>query len=239
MSLSSKIKIFCDFDGTILSDDVGNLFFETFGGKEIWNDIAIYEEGKIGAQELFIRETARIRELTEEKIDTFCSRFTLDATFIPFVAWCEKNAIDLCIVSDGLDVYIDRILKRCNISLPVYCNSLRMLEDGRAKIEFPYADSESEDCANCKRNHLLTRSSDEDISVVIGDGYSDRCPARYADIVFAKDALIPYCQKENITFTAFKDFEIIQEKLSAILKKKRFRKPHQARMRRNAAWRMG
>ena len=53
-------------------------------------------------------------------------------------------------------------------------------------------------CANCKRNHLLTKSGDESVIVYIGNGSSDQCPSRYADIVFAK-LLLTLREAENIT----------------------------------------
>ena len=36
--------------------------------------------------------------------------------------------------------------------------------------------------------------------VYVGDGYSDRCPVQYADIVFAKGDLQTYCQEQNISY---------------------------------------
>lgn len=238
-SITPKIKIFSDFDGTITPVDVGNAFFEYFGGKDIRSDIEMYEQGKIVAKELFRRESLRIRNITPEKIDVFCQHYQVDSSFIPFYLWCRKKEIYLAIISDGMDVYVHRILNRYQIELPVFCNTLRINPDLTVTPEFPYDDEESIDCANCKRNHLLTRSSADDIIVMIGDGYSDRCPARYADIVFASGSLETYCQQENISFYSFNNFTDIQKRLESLLSKKRIRRPMQARLRRRAIWMRG
>lgn len=84
----------------------------------------------------------------------------------------------------------------------------------------------------------MVNSADDDIIVMIGDGYSDRCPVKYADVVFAKSSLEKYCQRENVTFTAFRTFDDVRRKLESILSKKRFRKPKQPELRRKRAWMM-
>ena len=44
------------------------------------------------------------------------------------------------------------------------------------------------------------------MTLVIGDGRSDRCVAQEADFVFAKSGLIDFCEKKQLPFTAFRDF---------------------------------
>ncbi len=237
LPLSPKIKIFSDFDGTISLLDVGDAFFEHFAGPEIREDIRRYEGRLIGAKELFRRGAARIRNISLEAVESFCAGFDLDPAFRPFLDWCASKRIDLVIVSDGMDVYVKPLLARAGIDVPFFCNEMRILPNGRAEVSFPWDNAESADCANCKRNILLTRSGDEDIIVLVGDGYSDRCPARYADLVFAKGSLETWCQRENISFTMFRDFDDVRKKLEQVIARKRFRRPHQAMLRRSLAWR--
>ena len=104
---------------------------------------------------------------------------------------------------------------------------------------FPYTDSECERCANCKRNHLLTLSSDDDIVVYVGDGISDRCPVRYADIVFAKKGLIKYCQEQNVTYHEYRHFGDVQQRLDPILRQKRIKQRREARMARREVFLQG
>jgi 2-hydroxy-3-keto-5-methylthiopentenyl-1-phosphate phosphatase len=62
-------------------------------------------------------------------------------------------------------------------------------------------------------------SADEDIVVYIGEGYSDRCPSRYADVIFAKDDLLNYCRTENIPCIAWRSFADVQKRFAAMLAK--------------------
>jgi 2-hydroxy-3-keto-5-methylthiopentenyl-1-phosphate phosphatase len=82
-------------------------------------------------------------------------------------------------------------------------------------------------------------SSDEDIIVYVGDGISDRCPVRYADIVFAKRGLLTYCQEQNITFHEFSTFRDVQRRLETILQQKRIRKRREAEMARRDVYMQG
>jgi 2-hydroxy-3-keto-5-methylthiopentenyl-1-phosphate phosphatase len=111
-------------------------------------------------------------------------------------------------------------------------------ENGFAKpsISFPYEDAECTRCACCKRNIMLTKSSDDDVIVYIGEGYSDRCPAQYADIVFAKDELQKFCQEKNISYFLYDSFDDILVRMSELLVKKRVKKRREAEMKRREAF---
>ena len=86
---------------------------------------------------------------------------------------------------------------------------------------------------------MLNASADDDIIVYIGDGYSDRCPVRYADFVFAKRQLIKHCQHQNITYFAFNNFSDVQAKMNEILKRKRIRHRQEAAMARREVFIQG
>jgi 2-hydroxy-3-keto-5-methylthiopentenyl-1-phosphate phosphatase len=79
---------------------------------------------------------------------------------------------------------------------------------------------------------MLTHAGDEDVITYIGEGYSDQCPAQYADIVFAKDALQAFCQRENISYYLYDSFIDVIERLNGLLAKKRLHKRLAADMKR-------
>ena len=75
---------------------------------------------------------------------------------------------------------------------------------------------------------MLTMSGEDDIIVYVGDGISDRCPVRYADIVFAKHSLVSYCQRQNISYYRYRTFGDVQARLEALLAQKRVRQRREA-----------
>jgi 2-hydroxy-3-keto-5-methylthiopentenyl-1-phosphate phosphatase len=216
------VRVYVDFDGTITREDVGNAFFRKFGGEECVAMVHDYREGRISAQECFRREAASIGELDLAAANTFVDRQPIDETFIDFVRYCRGHEFSITIVSDGLDYYIRRILGRYDLdTVEVFSNTLIFEPSHRigwaaVSVLFPHADSECDRCACCKRNILLTRSAEQDIIVLVGEGYSDRCPARFADIVFARDELQTFCQSENISYYLYSSFRDVIARLELL-----------------------
>ncbi len=239
--------IFCDFDGTVAVNDVGYLLFQTFGTSQSNAIIEEYEHGKIGAKESWRRVCETVRNLTPERLRTFARQQTLDSYFPSFMNFCSERGIPFFLLSDGFDIYIEEILRRhgfvlgpdVNRGVQYFANHLEFTGDGRIVPSFPHADAECDQCANCKRNHVLTQSADDDVIAYIGDGRSDFCPVEYADVVFAKGALIPYCQSRNISFYEFDTFKDVIERLEKLLSQKRIRKRRQATLKREELFRRG
>ena len=82
-------------------------------------------------------------------------------------------------------------------------------------------------------------TGDDEISVLIGDGFSDTCAAQYADIVFAKKSLASYCWKNNITYFEYKDFGDVQKKLEKLIERKVIKPRQNARVNRKDVYLRG
>ena len=236
------LKIFVDFDGTITTRDVGNALFREFGGAACDAYIAEYHNERISARELFRREAAAAGSILPAELHAFLDRQAIDPGFKDFVSFCRDREIEFHIVSDGLEYYIDRVLRVHGIQGVSYvANTLELKpsgDDGRAvlSLSFPNGDSVCDRCASCKRNFMLTHAGDEDIIVFIGEGYSDRCPAQYADIVFAKDKLQTFCQQENISYYLYATFHDVTERLTELLGRRQLRKRRRAELKRREAF---
>ncbi|MBI3787288.1 MAG: MtnX-like HAD-IB family phosphatase [Ignavibacteriales bacterium] len=238
------LRAFCDFDGTVASEDIGNQLFLRFAGEE--TALAIvqrYLDGEITARQCLQQECEAVESLTREEFEKFIDQFTLDSRFLSFFEFCRSKEIPITILSDGLDAYVGRVLVNHGLSeLQFFANHVEFVREGattKLVPSFPYTDSECEKCGNCKRNHMLTLSRDDDILVYVGDGISDRCPVKYADIVFAKKSLIKYCQQQNISYFEFHHFGDVQQRLEGILQKKRIKKRREAMMARREVFMQG
>jgi 2-hydroxy-3-keto-5-methylthiopentenyl-1-phosphate phosphatase len=82
-------------------------------------------------------------------------------------------------------------------------------------------------------------TAEDEISVFIGDGFSDACVVNYADVVFAKKSLASYCWKNNITYFEWNDFGDIQNKLEKLLKQKQIKHRQTARLKRRDVYLRG
>lgn len=209
-----KIAILCDFDGTVAQDDVGALFFKTFsnggGSREI---VERWKRGEISSRECLEREAELVR-VSRSELDRFIKKRKLDPYFKDFHDFAKKRDMEVVIMSDGLDYYIENMLVRNGLGeIDFYANHLKFT-NGNLEIEFPHYDTmECTDCACCK-THRLRRYHEHGYYVVyVGDGWSDRCPSEAADMVFAKGALLEFCRRNNIRHVEFRNFRDVEREV--------------------------
>ena len=237
------IRVFCDFDGTVCMQDVGEHFFRTFAGEKAKESVRRLLNGEITMQQWLNELCNAIPSITLNDFLKFVDQFVVDPGFDEFYRFCNAREIPVTVLSDGLDEYVGRVLSNSGLErIQFFANHAEFIHDGEKKkltVSFPFTDSECNLCGNCKRNHLLNASAEEDIIVYVGDGFSDRCPVRYADFVFAKRHLIKYCQQQNITYFEFNSFHDVQEKLNEISRRKRIRRRQEAVMARNEVFAQG
>jgi 2-hydroxy-3-keto-5-methylthiopentenyl-1-phosphate phosphatase len=213
-----KTAVFCDFDGTISRRDVGyNIFHHFSGGK---NDLLLpdWKEGRISTRECLRQEAAMVKA-TPEELYRFIDQFELNSGFVEFVAACDRQDIPFFVASDGLDFYIKHILEKNNLAhLSVVTNKAN-LENGGLKVEFPHENISCERCGICKGERIqqYRETADGEYRIVfIGDGYSDACGAREADVVFAKKDLEQYCLKNNIRYYSYDTFFDVVDLMSKL-----------------------
>ena len=236
--MKRTIKVFVDFDGTITLEDVGEAIFKKFGETEkVKRIIEDLLSDKISSRQCWDELCDSVDNINKAELDEFIDLLDVDPTFIPFVKFCSENKIDMVVLSDGFDYYIDRLFNKAGLSgLKYYSNKLFVDDKGILKAEYPYFDVDSPTSANCKKNHIINHSSDDEYTVYIGDGNSDKDAAQYCDFIFAKDGLARFCSMERISFYPFRDFNEVQNKLTELMLKKNLRKRHQAQLKRKLAY---
>jgi 2,3-diketo-5-methylthio-1-phosphopentane phosphatase len=232
------IKVFVDFDGTITLEDVGEAIFKKFGEpKKVNQIIENLLSDKISSRQCWDELCNSVNALNRNELNDFIDLIDVDPTFIPFAKFCSENKIEMIVLSDGFDYYIDRLFNKAGLTdLKYYSNKLFVNEEGCLNAKYPYFDNDSPTSANCKRNHIINHSSDDDYTIYIGDGNSDKEAAQYCDFIFAKSGLARFCSMEKISFYPFSDFKDVKNKLSELIKKKNLRKRHQAQLKRKSAY---
>lgn len=200
-----KLPIYCDFDGTITKKDAVNTFFELYADPK-WTEYEdLWVQGKISSRENAVKQVALLPEMTEETLNNYINSIEIDAYFAEFVDFTKSNGIKLVIISDGFDLFIERTLKKHNISgIEFYANHL-IYENNKFSIEFPYHNPKCDigagmcKCARVKEKEYC----------YIGDGTSDLCVAQKADVLFASKVLKEYCNKNNVNYIPFENFSNI------------------------------
>ena len=226
------LHFFLDFDGTITTTDVVDSVLEKFADKK-WKDVeAQWQAGKIGSRECLSRQIELIKA-EPAQIAELVSGVKIDPYFIPFVQKAEELGVLVTIVSDGFDLFIEKILKK-NLgpssgylkALPIFSNRLIAQPDGGFTAGFPAGKVCEHGCANCKEAVVRKLTSPDDQVLFVGDGLSDRYAAKIAHVTFAKAKLLDICKKDNIDCIHYENFKKITEWLEdnhAILKKASFK----------------
>jgi len=235
-----KFKIFTDFDGTISIKDVGEEIFRNFAEESKVNPvISDLLNDKITSRDCWLSLCSYASPINKTSLDEFIITQEIENTFPDFVRFCNHNDFELFILSDGFDYYINRILAKEGFQeLKVFANSFIVSSSGTIIPGFPFYDEHFKSSANCKRNHILSNSGDDDYTVFIGNGNSDKDAAEFCDFIFAKNDLLKFCEKERITYFPFNNFADVVQKLTELKNRKRLEKRHQAELKRRQAYLM-
>ena len=182
----SQCVVYFDFDNTIAEIDVLDGIIERFSINDEWvAHEQAWKEGRIGSRECMENQLRGIR-VSERELFAYLDTIGIDSGTGRLLALFRAAGVEPVIISDGFDLVISRILANHGIQgMNVYANQLTIRGD-RLLSAFPRAGGPCTQCAHCKTSTLGLNAFDARMLLYIGDGRSDICPARYADIVFAK-----------------------------------------------------
>jgi len=215
------LRVFVDFDGTITTRDVGYELFKTMTGGATEDIVAEYRQGRISSLHCLSGECEiwNRRPPDPEDVLKFLDRQTISPGFHDFVSYCETENIDITILSEGFDFYIDRILENNGLDhLPKVTNKA-VYDDRLLSPDFPYHKDGCGSCSNCKGHHIRSTARDWTANVFIGDGHSDIHAAESADIVFAKSFLAEKLNAGGRFYYEYTDFTGVLEKLQELRQK--------------------
>lgn len=207
-------EVFCDFDGTITRLDATDAVLETFA-LPAWRE---WEErwvrGEITSQECLARQVELI-QADRDTLVQFAAELPIDEGIFALDRRCAQHGIPLTIVSDGIDLLVEAVLRRHGLlHLPVFSNHLRWDDYGHPTLSFPFAGENCESGAGtCKCT--LTHQSDpaSTYRVYIGDGRSDQCVSAKMQTVFAKGKLRDWCGRNGIQCIPFETLTEVSERL--------------------------
>jgi 2,3-diketo-5-methylthio-1-phosphopentane phosphatase len=208
-----KALIISDFDGTICPVDVGSEVLSHFTQKSRDDIDRKYVKNSLGSREAY-RKIAPLMTVNPDCLQTYVlKRSRIDPFFARFYRLAKKKGVDVKIVSDGLDFYIRAIMEKNHLGeIEFFSNAVVFGQNGSLTFCFPQANELCGRCGTCKNKILNDYRLMYEKIIYIGDGHSDICPSRCADLVFAKDVLLQTCEEEGtISYRPFSDFgEIFQ-----------------------------
>ncbi len=199
-SAAPKVLILCDFDGTVSTKDTVNRLIREHLTDPSWRfEVKRYLRGEIGSREVY-EVLGPLMKMSREDLARFVDNHALlDPDFPDFLAWAERNNIDVKVLSDGFDATINTLFEKHHVrGLQVFANSLRINDDSQVKILSPYSNPSCGRCGTCKLSVLKSFRDQYETIILVGDGESDRHAAHEADLVIALKDLFVYCAARGI-----------------------------------------
>ncbi len=199
-----RIAVMCDFDGTITKGGVIDLLYRAFADSSCWELVDRWIRGEISTLDE-MQGCFSTMKATRQEMEAILGRVEIDPGFPELVDFCKGRGYLLAILSDGLRWYIDYVLTHQGIGdLPIYANEIHFLEDGY-RITTPWYSPQTPRRGVSKPG-IIQNYRDMGYKVVfIGDGLSDIEAVDAADLLYARDELLEYCQKRGIPAIAFTD----------------------------------
>ena len=206
---NQRRSIVIDFDGTITQDDLLDEIARDFGDPAVYQEVEdALHAGTMPLREVIAREYEPVTMPLEEVVSWVLDRVRIRPGFAQFVRSAQRAGWDVHVVSSGFEEFIEPVLAREGVEVPVHANGLDARSDGWV-VHWRYPDSCEHCNESCKRALLP-----EGYVVYIGDGYSDRCAALASDRVFAMRGLATYLAERGEPFEPFADFRDVEHALA-------------------------
>jgi HAD superfamily phosphoserine phosphatase-like hydrolase len=134
--------------------------------------------------------------------------------FREVVELARERGWRMVIVSSGFRELIEPVLEREGLAgLEILSNTVDPDPAGW-KVRFRVSET-CEVCGQpCKRATAAALADGTEL-VYVGDGYSDRCAAESADLVFARRGLARYLEERGVPFERFEDFHSVARRLAS------------------------
>jgi 2-hydroxy-3-keto-5-methylthiopentenyl-1-phosphate phosphatase len=211
---AGRTQVWLDFDGTMTTSDLLDELVAGFSRNDSWKIIEErWRAGLIGSRDCLEQEFALL-DISRRDLRTQLGRVALDPGAAALLALLERLAVPVVILSDGVESFIRAILRRSGVKAPAIRANGVEHAGGRLTLRPRHAGL-NPPCraAHCKCDSMCSLGRPGRRAVYVGDGLSDLCAARRADVVFAKGALAAALDREQRPFIQFSTLEDVRTTL--------------------------
>jgi 2,3-diketo-5-methylthio-1-phosphopentane phosphatase len=205
-----SVAVFVDFDDTATTRNAAHYILNKFAPDAMKKFRSMFLAGEMSFVEYQERAFNAIEAPLAEVQEAVAAGIELRLGFSDLVRAVRAVGGSITVVSAGLDIYIEPVLRRNGLAdVPIACGvAVRDgAETGPFRYDYPFGGGHCEcDTATCKRD--VVKAAPAGVATVFaGDSKSsDGCAARVAGKVFARDRLLSHCQANGIPVTPFEDF---------------------------------
>lgn len=211
----TKTLIQCDFDGTITVDDISFRLLDEFADGNWRELLEEYRVGKIPVGDFNTRAFAMVKADRKSMVDMVRHVVEIRQGFRELLEYSKKHSLRFVIVSNGLDFYIETILKDLGVNHAEVFAAQTQFDPAGMKVRYIGPDG----------NELLKGFKDAYTSlfiregyriIYIGNGLSDASPASLSWRTFATGELVDCCREMKMDCISFDDLHEVVDVLKSL-----------------------
>jgi 2,3-diketo-5-methylthio-1-phosphopentane phosphatase len=197
-------EVWIDFDGTLTRQDVVDSLVRGFCATDEWRKLEdAWQCGRIGSRDCLSGQFGLVR-IGEEDLDAFLASVSLDPGASHLLNLLERRDVPTTILSDGIDWFIDYILRAHDLQPPPMRSNTLVRAGTSWRLVCPHFSSACPvAAAHCKCSSMERLGTPGRWRIYIGDGRSDVCAARKAHLRFAKGTLAENLEDEGLEYVPF------------------------------------
>ena len=201
-----RLAILVDFDDTAAEQNVAETLLKKFGGSHWERYREDFRNGSLNLRYYQEKAFNEIDATLEEMGDAIGELAWLRSGFQEFNYYCNTNDIRLSFVTNGLEFYVDALLRKAGLrNIPSFSVTVEG-KPRKLRYDYPYATKECWQWGNCKCKILNQHRANGSKIVYVGDGLSDLCASQKADFVLARSTLLDHCRQLKLPFQEFTNF---------------------------------
>ncbi len=214
-SESAEIVVQCDFDGTITLEDISFRLLDEFADGNWRQLLSEYRAGKISVGDFNTRAFAMVKADKQTMLDVVRRTTEIRAGFQELLDYCRRKGFRFAIVSNGLDFYIEAVLKDIGVNgIEVFAAQTKFNPDGlEVKYIGPNGDQLLEGFKDAYTKLFLSKGYHV---IYIGNGLSDVAPARLSHQTFATGDLLDCCKQSGLNCIPFDDLNDVVRSLESL-----------------------
>lgn len=206
MAEASKTVVQCDFDGTITDKDVSFMMLETYAEGDWRTMLKEYRDGKMSVGAFNSSSFAMVKADRESLLEIAHRTMKLRPGLPELVACCRRKDFRFVIVSNGLDFYIEEIMKNIGLEdIEIRAAETRFHPEG---LRVQYIGPGGVRLNDGFKEAYVDLFLKEGYRVIyMGNGVSDIASAIKCHHIFAAAELLEYCNtRTDLSYTPLTDF---------------------------------
>jgi HAD superfamily phosphoserine phosphatase-like hydrolase len=218
-----RLLALLDYDGTMTTRECNEVALQPFVGDRWWELEEESYNDRMSHAEVFDRQIRLIEAPRAELVRRLLEVAEPMPGLRGFFAELKERGGECAILSAGIREAIEAFWEREQLP-PMELFASELVGEGEDggppyHLELSAALGDCPRCGprSCKAAILHKRRRPGDVVLVFGDGPSDLCPAREADLVFARGHLAERCAAEGLEWRPLTDFGLVLGEVDAWL----------------------